>query len=73
MEVYRIQLSPSGMREDRYPPNSWVASVYRALRVMLTFMSMQQAPMKKPTLWATIVLISRKMSIRKKSFKLGNT
>jgi len=30
---------------------------------MLTFMSMQQAPMKKPTLWATIVLISRKMSI----------
>lgn len=45
------------------PPNNCVASVYKALTVMLKFMSMQQAPTKKPTLCATIVFSRRNASI----------
>ena len=50
---YCIHLSQGGMLVARQPPNNCVASVYSALIVIETCMSIQQAPTKNPTLCKT--------------------
>lgn len=52
------------------PPNNCVANEYIALKVILRFMSMHEAPTKNPTLCATMVFNNKNANIIKNSVGL---